>query len=213
MKDVRIVGSEVLSDDWYVLRKMTYETVNARGERVRSSREVYDRGCGAAVLLYNRAADTVVLVRQFRLPALVQGHADGCLIEACAGVLDGDDPEACVRREAEEETGFRVGAVHKVFAAYMSPGAVTEVVHGFIAEYAHDGRVGTGGGLAAEGEDIEVLEMPFTEAMAMMARGEICDAKTIMLLQHLAWRGWPEYSGPPKNGIGNPLNKSLCSKA
>ena len=192
MKNVRISSNEVLADEWALLRKMVCEGENARGERLRFRREVHDHGNGAAVLLYNRDKDTVILVRQFRLPTMLNGNADGMLLEACAGLLDGDEPEACVRREAEEETGYRVGRVCKVFAAYMSPGAVTEIVHGFLAEYDDSRRVSAGGGLTHEGEDIEVVEMPLQEALARLARGEICDAKTVMLLQHLAWQGWPD---------------------
>ena len=148
-------------------------------------RKAYDRGNGAAILLYNKAKGTVVLTRQFRLPVYINGH-DGLLIEAAAGLLDDASPEARIIAEAEEETGFHVTAVEKVFEAYMSPGSVTEKLYFFIAEYADEDRSGTGGGLADEGEDIQVLEWPFEKALAAIRSGEIQDAKTIMLIQHLA---------------------------
>ncbi|MGI9287708.1 MAG: NUDIX domain-containing protein, partial [Pseudomonadales bacterium] len=149
------------------------------------SREAYDRGNGATVLLYNKAQKTVVLIRQFRYPAYANGY-EGTLVETCAGVLDEDDPETCVRKETEEETGYQLEHVEKVLEVFMSPGAVTEKIYFFIAEYSPDARIGGGGGLEGDGEDIEVLELPFAEALQMIQRGEICDAKTIMLLQYAA---------------------------
>lgn len=182
---VRIVDVQVLSDDWYVLKKTTFDFQRRDGVWQRQSRETYDRGNGAALLLYNLAQRTVVLTRQFRLPVFVGGH-DGMLIEVPAGLLDNAAPEVRMRAEAEEETGYRVQALQPVFTAYMSPGSVTEKLHFFVAAYDNADRTGKGGGVAGEGEDIEVLELPFAEAMAMVADGRIQDGKTIMLLQHAA---------------------------
>ena len=186
---VRILEQRVLSDDWYVLKKTTFEYRRRDGAVQRLSRETYDRGNGAALLLFDAARGTVVLTRQFRFPAYVNGLADGMLLEACAGLLDGQDPSDCIRREAEEETGFVVRAPRKVFEAYMSPGSVTEKLHFFVAPYEERDRVSAGGGEATEGEDIEVLELPFATALQMIATGEIQDAKTIMLLQYAALKG------------------------
>ncbi|MFN9472781.1 NUDIX domain-containing protein [Acidovorax sp.] len=184
--NVRLLDAEVLSDSWYTLRKISFELRRRDGEWQRLSREAYDRGNGAVLLLWDPVRRTVVLTRQFRLPAFLNGSPDGQLIEACAGLLDGDDPEACIRREAEEETGYRIRAPRKLFEAWMSPGSVTEKLHFFIAEYAPGDRVRAGGGLVEEGEDIEVIEMPLAEALAGIASGRIQDGKTIMLLQHVA---------------------------
>jgi GDP-mannose pyrophosphatase NudK len=183
-----MVGVEVLSDNWYVLRKGTYDYLRRDGTWQRQHREAYDRGNGAAILLFNRAHKTVILTRQFRYPTFTNGNADGMMIEACAGLLDEDDPVACVRREAEEETGYRVREVHKAFEAYMSPGSVTERLFFFTGEYEARDQISKGGGDHREGEDIEVLELPFVEALAMIESGAICDAKTIMLLQYAQLR-------------------------
>ena len=191
---VRLVGTEVLSDDWYVLRKTTFDLQRRDGSWSRESREAYDRGNGATILLYDPERRTVLLTRQFRLPAYVNGHPDGMLLEAPAGLLDGDDAEAAIRREAEEETGVRVGAVERLFELYMSPGSVTERVAFFAAPYRPDARTGTGGGLASEGEDIEVVELDAGEALAMAHRGEIVDGKTVLLLQ------WAERHLPGSRG-------------
>lgn len=181
---IRLVGDEVLSDDWYLLRKVTFDYLRRNGSWQRQSREVYDRGNGAVILLYNIHRRVVLLTRQFRMPAYLNGCSDGLLIEACAGLLDGDDPAACIRREAEEETGFRVRAPRQVFAAYMSPGSVTERLHFFVAEYEDRDRVSTGGGDINEGEEIESIELALDEAMRMVESGAIQDGKTIMLLQY-----------------------------
>jgi nudix-type nucleoside diphosphatase (YffH/AdpP family) len=183
---VRIIEERVLSDDWYVLKKTTFEYRCRDGRWQRQSRETYDRGNGAVLLLFNVERATVVLTRQFRFPAFVNGCPDGFLIEACAGLLDGDDPLTCIRREAEEETGFAVRSPRKILEAYMSPGSVTEKLHFFVAEYDLRDQVSGGGGDATEGEDIEVIELPLSEALQMIAGGEIQDGKTIMLLQHAA---------------------------
>ncbi|MEV4779979.1 NUDIX domain-containing protein [Burkholderia sp. LMU1-1-1.1] len=182
---IRIHKVETLSDDWFVLKKTTFDYRRSDGTWQRQSRETYDRGHGATILLYNRERRTVVLVRQFRFPAYVEGHP-GFLIEAPAGLLDQATPEVRIKAEVEEETGYRIGEVHKVFEAFMSPGSVTERLHFFVAEYDPASRPGVGGGVAEEGEDIEVLELTMEQAMAMMASGEIADGKTIMLLQYAA---------------------------
>jgi nudix-type nucleoside diphosphatase (YffH/AdpP family) len=180
---VRLVGVETLSDDWALLRKTTFDWRRADGSWRRETRETYDRGDGATILLHDAAAGTVLLTRQFRLPAFVNGHPDGMLIEAPAGLLDADDAEAAIRREAEEETGVRVGEVRRLFDVFMSPGSVTERIAFFAAPYSSEDRVGAGGGLEHDGEDIEVLELPLARALAMAQTGEIADGKTIMLLQ------------------------------
>ena len=181
---IKIVKDEVLSDNWYTLKRIAYEYPKKDGTVQVQQREVYDRGNGAAILLYNKKAGTVILTRQFRLPSFVNGNATGMLIEACAGLLDEDNPEDCIRREVEEETGYKVQQVRKIFEAYMSPGSVTEILFFFVAEYESSMKLNEGGGMEHEQEDIEVLEMPFTEALAKVKSGEIRDAKTIMLLQY-----------------------------
>jgi len=186
---IRIVEERVLANDWFLLRKTTFEATRRDGRTQVVSRETYDRGNGAVLLLFNAARATVILTRQFRFPAYVNGCADGLLIEACAGLLDGDDAEAAIRREVAEETGYAATAPRKVFEAYMSPGSVTEKLHFFVAAYDAADRRTAGGGDAGEGEDIEVLEMPLAQAMSMIASGEIQDGKTIMLLQHAALTG------------------------
>lgn len=184
-----IIDERLLSDNWFTLKTTSFEYLRRDGSWQRQQRETYDRGNGAVLLLFNAQRGTVVLTRQFRFPAYVNGCADGMLVEACAGLLDGDDPHACIRREAEEETGFIVRSPRKLFEAYMSPGSVTEKLHFFVAEYEEHERVAAGGGDAAEGEDIEVIEMSLAEAMRQVATGAIQDGKTIMLLQHAALCG------------------------
>lgn len=186
---VRIVEQRVLADDWFVLKKNIFDYRHSSGRWQRLQRETYDRGDGAALLLFNRARGTVVLIRQFRFPAYANGLADGMLVEACAGLLDNEAPEVAIRREVQEETGFAVRMPRKVFEAFMSPGSVTERLHFFVAEYEPGDRVSQGGGDASEGEDIEVLELPLDQALAMIGTGEIQDGKTIMLLQHAALVG------------------------
>jgi nudix-type nucleoside diphosphatase (YffH/AdpP family) len=184
-KRVRVIDERTLSDNWYVLKTTTFDFLRADGTWQRQHRETYDRGNGAVLLLYDRVRETVVLTRQFRFPAYVNGH-DGMLIEAPAGLLDQATPEARIRAEAEEETGYRVGAVRRIFEAFMSPGSVTEKLYFFVAEYDAAAKTGHGGGIVSEGEDIEVLELPFAAAMHMIESGEIADGKTIMLLQYAA---------------------------
>ena len=183
---VRALRAELLSDNWYILRTVSFELRRRDGSWQAQNREAYDRGNGAALLLFDPRRGTVVLTRQFRLPAFINGCADGYLIEACAGLLDGDDPETCIRKEAEQETGYRIRTPRKVFEAYMSPGSVTEKLHFFVADYQAEDRVTAGGGVAAEGEDIEVIEMPLAQALAGIGSGLIKDGKTVMLLQHVA---------------------------
>jgi nudix-type nucleoside diphosphatase (YffH/AdpP family) len=187
--DINILKTEILSDNWYILRKITYDYVKKDGSRQTQTREAYDRGNGATILLYNKTLRTVILTRQFRLPTFLNGNPDGMLIETCAGLLEMDNPEDCIRRETEEETGYKINSVRKVFEAYMSPGAVTEIIYFFIAEYSADMKVTEGGGVAHEEENIEVLETGIDQAMKMVETGEIRDAKTIMLLQYIRLKG------------------------
>ena len=182
---IRIHQVVTLSDDWFLLQKTTFDFRRRDGSWQRQTRETYDRGHGATILLYNRELGTVVLIRQFRFPTYGNGH-DGFLIETAAGLLDHASPEQRIKAEVEEETGYRVGAVCKVFEAFMSPGSVTERLYFFVAEYEPTARVGAGGGIAEEGEDIEVLELPLAQALRMVATGAIADGKTIMLLQYAA---------------------------
>jgi nudix-type nucleoside diphosphatase (YffH/AdpP family) len=183
---VRVRNIETLSDNWYVLRKATFDFLRRDGTWQRQQREAYDRGNGAVILLFNRERQTVLLTRQFRYPAYSNGSADGMLIEACAGLLDLDDPEACIRRETEEETGYRLANVTKLFEAYMSPGSVTEKLYFFSGEYTDDNRVNDGGGADGGLEDIEVLELRLSDTLQMVETGNIQDAKTIILLQYAA---------------------------
>lgn len=183
--NIKILETEILSDNWYILKKITYEYIKKDGSRSTQSRESYDRGNGATILLYNKLQKTVILTRQFRLPTFVNGNESGMLIESCAGLLDKDNAEDCIRRETEEETGYKITDVQKIFEAYMSPGSVTEILYFFIAEYSKEMKVTDGGGLEEEEENIEVLELGIDEAMNMLKSGEIKDAKTIMLLQYI----------------------------
>jgi len=182
---IRVRNVRMLCDNHYILKTTTFEWRRANGEWQTQERETYDRGNAAALLPYNPRQRSVVLVRQFRYPAYVSGH-DDLLIEAAAGLLDNESPEVRIRAEVEEETGYRLGEIKKVFEAFMSPGAVTEKLHFFVAEYEPSMRVGDGGGLASEGEEIEVLELPIDQALDMIGDGRIVDAKTIMLLQYAA---------------------------
>jgi GDP-mannose pyrophosphatase NudK len=186
---IRNLQTTVLSDNWYVLRKVTYEFLGRDGQWQQQSREAYDRGNGATILLYNKANQAVILTRQFRMPTYLNGNTDGYLIETCAGLLDKDNPEDCIRKETEEETGYKISSVQKAFEAYMSPGSVTEILYFFTAEYTKDMKVSDGGGLEEETEHIEVLELPFTKALDMVKTGEIKDAKTMMLLQYAQING------------------------
>jgi len=182
---VRIIAQTTLSHQRYELKSVAFAWLRSDGEWQTQTREVYAKGNGATILLYNRERRSVVLIRQFRMPAFLNGYRE-TLIEAAAGMLDGATPEDRIRAEAEEETGYRVHEVEKVFEAFMSPGALGEKLHFFIATYDPAERSGAGGGLKHEGEDIEVFELPFDDAMVMIADGRICDAKTIMLLQYAA---------------------------
>ena len=186
---VKNIKKVLLSDNWYTLNKVVFDYKMPNDQWVEQMRESYDRGNGATVLLYNTKKKTVILISQFRMPTYLNGNESGVMIEACAGLLDGDDPETCVIKEAEEESGFRINSVKKIFVAYMSPGAVTEIVHFYIGEYSESDRVSEGGGLADEQEDITVLEIEFQEALRLVSSGGIKDAKTIMLLQYLELSG------------------------
>lgn len=183
-QNIRITKTEVLSNNWYVLRKITYDYLKKDGTWETQAREAYDRGNGATILLYNKETKTVILTQQFRMPTYLNGNETGMMIEACAGLLDKDNAEECIKRETEEETGYKISSVQKIFEVYMSPGSVTEIVHFFVAEYSKDMKVNDGGGLAEEQENIEVLEIEFLKALEMIKNGIIKDAKTIMLLQY-----------------------------
>jgi GDP-mannose pyrophosphatase NudK len=185
INNVKILNTEILSNNWYVLKKITYEYTKKDGTKLVQTREAYDRGNGATILLYNRAQKTIILTRQFRLPTFINGNTSGMLIEACAGLLDKDNADDCIRRETEEETGYKITEVRKIFEAYMSPGSVTEILYFFIAEYAKEMKVNDGGGLEHEEENIEVLEIDIDKAMKMIENDEIKDGKTIMLLQYI----------------------------
>ena len=181
---VNIKDTQILSNNWYTLKKVIFDYQHKNGNWIEQSREAYDRGNGATILLFNQLTKTVILTRQFRLPSYINGNSTGMLIEACAGLLDLDNPEDCIRRETEEETGFKIREVKKIYEAYMSPGSVTEILYFFIAEYSKDMKTSMGGGVD-EHEDIEVMELSFAKAIDMVASGEIKDGKTIMLLQYL----------------------------
>ncbi|ROR04689.1 GDP-mannose pyrophosphatase NudK [Erwinia sp. JUb26] len=185
---IDIIKNKVLSENWFVLRNFTYDLTAKDGAVIRHKREVYDRGNGATILLYNREKNSVVLTRQFRIATWVNGNPDGMLIETCAGLLDNDSPEDCIRKEAIEETGYAIGEVEKLFELFMSPGGVTEVVHFFAAEYSESQRDNAGGGV--DDEDIDVMEIPFPQAWAMIKDGRIKDGKTVTLLQHALIAGW-----------------------
>lgn len=186
---VRNIKKELLSDNWYTLNKFTFDYQKEDGSWETQQREAYDRGNGAGILLYNTKKGTVVLTRQFRMPTYVNGNEDGMMIEVCAGLLDGDNPEDCIRKETEEETGYKIDNVKRVFETYMSPGSVTEILYLFIGAYEDRMKVSEGGGSEHETENIEVLEYPFETAVKMLETGEIKDAKTIMLLQYAQVNG------------------------
>lgn len=180
---VKIQKTEILSNNWYTLRKITFDYLQKNGAWITHSREAYDRGNGATILLYNKETQRVILTNQFRLPSFLNGNPTGMLIETCAGLLDKDNPEDCIRKETEEETGYKITSVKKIFEAYMSPGSVTEILYFFVAEYTKDMKITEGGGVKEE-EDIDVLELDFKKAVSMIETGEIKDGKTIMLLQY-----------------------------
>lgn len=181
---IKNIVSKLLSDNYYILKNVNFDYKMSTGTWVNQSREVYNRGDGAGILLYNKEKQTVILIKQFRMPTYMNDNLDGMLVEICAGMLDKDHPEACIIREAEEEVGYRIPKVKKVFEAYSSPGVMTEKMHFFVGEYTDAMKVGSGGGLDSEHEDIEVLEIPFTKAIDMLNNGEIMDTRTIVLLQY-----------------------------
>lgn len=185
---IEVIKNKILSENWFVLRNFTYDLTTKDGTTLRHRREVYDRGNGATILLYNREKNSIILTRQFRIATWVNGNENGMLIEACAGLLDDDSPEECIRKEAIEETGYAVGDVEKLYEMYMSPGGVTELIHFFAAEYNDALRANAGGGV--EDEDIDVMEIPFPQAWAMIKTGQIKDGKTVMLMQHALIEGW-----------------------
>ncbi|WP_420602224.1 NUDIX domain-containing protein [Flagellimonas sp.] len=181
---VRNIKKELLSDNWYYLNKVSFEYQREDGEWETQIREAYDRGNGAVILLYNLEKGNVVLTKQFRMPTYLNGNEDGMMIEACAGILEKGNAEQTIIMEVEEETGFKIDKVEKVFESYMSPGSVTEILYFFIGQYEDGMKVSEGGGAEDETENIEVLEMSFEKALQMISDGEIKDAKTIMLLQY-----------------------------
>lgn len=195
--NVRINSIDVLSDSWYVLRKVGFEFCDGQGRWTNQEREAYDRGNGATVLLIDWTRRTVLLTRQFRIPAYLNGHIDGMLLETPAGLLDDDDAETAIRREAEEETGCRIRTIDRLFELYMSPGSVTERVAFYVAEYTPADRTGDGGGIEEEGEDIEVIELNLDDAIAAIGDGRIADGKTIILLQ------WAQLNEPQRQGAAS----------
>lgn len=186
---VRIKKIELLSDNWYHLRKVIFDYQKKDGTWEIQEREAYDRGNGATILLYNKAKQTVILTRQFRMATYVNGNKEGMMIEACAGILEQENAEESIRRETEEETGYEISKVEKIMEMYMSPGSVTEILYFFVAEYTKEMKINDGGGVASEQEEIEVLEIDFKEAITMVKSGEIKDAKTIILLQYAELNG------------------------
>ena len=181
---INIQKTELLSDNWYILNKVTFDYQKKDDSWITQKREVYDRGNGAAILLYNTQQKTVILTRQFRLPTYLNGNETGMMVEVCAGLLDQDNPEECIIRETEEETGYRISKVQKVMETFMSPGAVTEILYLFVGEYNESMKVNDGGGIEHEEENIDVMEMTFEEAYSMIESGQMQDAKTIILLQY-----------------------------
>ncbi|HYD34725.1 MAG TPA: GDP-mannose pyrophosphatase NudK [Vitreimonas sp.] len=186
---VKILETEILSDNWYTLKKVTFEYQRPDGSWETQSREAYDRGNGAVILLYHPTKKTVILTQQFRLPTYINGNESGLMIEACAGLLDKDNPEECIKRETEEETGYQIKNLQKIGEIYMSPGSVTEILYFYVAEYNEDMKVTDGGGLTDDQEHIKVLELPLVQALEMVKTGEIKDGKTIILLQHAQLAG------------------------
>lgn len=181
---IKNIKTEILSDNWYTLKKISFDYQKKSGEWESQNREAYDRGNGAVILLYNIENKTVILTKQFRMPTYLNGNEDGMLIEACAGLLDKDNAEDCIRKETQEETGYKIDKIEKIFEVYMSPGSVTEILYFFVAEYQQKHQITSGGGIEEEQEEIEVLELDFEKAYSMIMTGEIKDAKTIMLLQY-----------------------------
>lgn len=181
---IRNVQTQILSDDWAVLKKVTYEYHNRDGSWGVHVREAYDRGDGVTILLYDPAKRTIILTEQFRLPTYLKGNPEGLMIESCAGKLDEKDPKECIIREVLEETGYEIQNPQKIFELFMSPGSVTEIIHFYLSPVGPEMKKNAGGGLATEQENIEVLEIEFQAAMDMVRSGEIKDAKTVILLQY-----------------------------
>jgi GDP-mannose pyrophosphatase NudK len=186
MNDIKIIKTEILSKEWSLLKRVTFEYLQKDGSWQTQKREIYERGNASVILLYNKKQNTIILTKQFRLASFLNGNKTGMLIEACAGMIDeNESPENATIREAKEETGYKVRNTTKVFESYMSPGSLTEILYFFIAEYSHDLKIDEGGGIAHEQENIEVIEIDFNDALKMIDTGEIKDAKTIMLLQYV----------------------------
>lgn len=185
ISNIKIIDTQILSDNWYILKKVSYTYTKEDGSVKKQVREAYDRGNGATILLYNTDNKTVILTRQFRLPSFINGNETGMLIESCAGLLDENNPEDCIIKETEEETGYKIKDIRRIFEVYMSPGAVTELLYFFVAEYTSVQKISDGGGAENEEENIEVLEFNIDEAMKMISSGEIKDGKTIILLQYV----------------------------
>lgn len=183
-KRIKNIKSRLLSDNYYVLKNLHFDYLMKNGTWVNQMREVYDRGDGAGILLYNKTKKTVILTKQFRMPTFMNDNTDGFLIEICAGMLDKDNPEDCIIRETEEEVGYKISEVKKVYEAYSSPGVLTEKMYFFVGEYTDDMKVNDGGGLEVEHEDIEVLEWSFNDVITKLNNGEIHDTRTIVLLQY-----------------------------
>lgn len=186
---VKIKEIKNLSNDWYTLDKVNFDFQLKNGNWQNQNRECYNKGNGAAILLYNTNKKTVILIKQFRMPSYLNGNSNGMMIEVCAGLLDGDDPLTCIKKETEEETGYKIDTPIKILESYTSPGAITEKIHYFIAAYVDEMKVNDGGGLATESEEIEVLEINIDKALSMIADGNIEDAKTIILLQYVRLQG------------------------
>ncbi|HKJ06375.1 MAG TPA: NUDIX domain-containing protein [Flavobacteriaceae bacterium] len=183
-KNVKITNRKILSDNWYLLEEIEFDYLTSKGKWQNQKRESYNRGNGACILLFNKEKQTIILTKQFRMPSYINGNSNGMLLEVCAGLLDGDDPKTCIIKEVEEEVGYKITSPKKVFELYSTPGAVTEKIHYFISLYTPSMKVSEGGGLDSENEDIEVLEIPFKKAIEMVKTGEICDTKTVLLIQY-----------------------------
>jgi len=183
-KNVKITNRKILSDNWYLLEEIEFDYLTSKGKLQNQKRESYNRGNGACILLFNKEKQTIILTKQFRMPSYINGNSNGMLLEVCAGLLDGDDPKTCIIKEVEEEVGYKITSPKKVFELYSTPGAVTEKIHYFISLYTPSMKVSEGGGLDSENEDIEVLEIPFKKAIEMVKTGEICDTKTVLLIQY-----------------------------
>lgn len=181
---IKLIKTETLSENWAILKKITFDYLRKEGNWQTQVREVYNRGNGTVILLYNKKNKTIILTRQFRLPTFLNGNPTGMMIEACAGTLEDSSPEECIRRETQEETGYKIDNLERIMELYMSPGSVTEIIYFYIAEYSEEMKISEGGGIVSEQEEIEVMELSLDQALTMVDKGEIKDAKTIILLQY-----------------------------